>query len=218
MRFRHPLVRSAIYWSASPHEGTYIVRSWKVRTRPIPIDAPGTSQGQLQSRTSASQPNWSARRSRAGAGRFAAAAAILERSAVLTPDPARRVERTLATAEAKLAAGAFDSALGLLAIARAGSLDELQRARVDLLAAEIAFGMHHGNDAPALLLHAAKRLESLDVRRARETHLSAIGAAQFAGRLAGGDALGETAAAARLAPPWTSHGPVTFCSTAWRFG
>ena len=47
-------------------------------------------------------------------------AAILERSAMMTPDPARRVERTLATAEAKLAAGAFNSALGLLAMARAG--------------------------------------------------------------------------------------------------
>jgi DNA-binding CsgD family transcriptional regulator len=203
VRFRHPLVRSAIYWSASPQARRDVHRALMESTDQ---SDPDRRAWHLAGATSepdeciAAELERSATRAQARGG-LAAAAAILERSAMLTPDPTRRVERTLATAEAKLAAGAFDSALGLLAMARAGPLDELQRARVDLLAAEIAFGMHHGNDAPALLLHAAKRLESLDVRRARETHLSAIGAAQFAGRLAGGDALGETAAAARLAPP-----------------
>jgi DNA-binding CsgD family transcriptional regulator len=203
VRFRHPLVRSAIYWSASPEARRDVHRALMEST-----DQTDPDRRAWHLAGAASEPDESiavelersATRAQARGG-LAAAAAILERSAMLTPDPARRVERTLATAEAKLAAGAFNSALGLLAMARAGPLDELQRARVDLLAAEIAFGMHHGNDAPALLLHAAKRLESLDVRRARETYLSAIGAAQFAGRLARGDALGETAAAARLAPP-----------------
>jgi DNA-binding CsgD family transcriptional regulator len=202
-RFRHPLVRSAIYWSASPQARREVHRALAESTdQAVDPDrrAWHIAEATLESDESiAAELEHSAIRAQARGG-LAAAAAILERSAVLTPEPARRVERTLATAEAKLAAGAFDSALGLLATAQAGPLDELQRARVDLLAAEIAFGMNHGNDAPALLLQAAKRLEPLDVRRARETHLSAISAAQFAGRLAQGDALGETAGAARLAP------------------
>ena len=40
-----------------------------------------------------------------------------------------------------------------------------------------------GRDAPPLLLDAAKRLEHLDDRLARETYLEALGAAIFAGRL-----------------------------------
>ena len=80
-------------------------------------------------------------------GGLAAAAAFLQRSATLTPEPALRAKRFLATAEAKRAAGAFDAALRQLATAQAGPLDELQRARADV-AADIAFGMHHGRDAP----------------------------------------------------------------------
>jgi DNA-binding CsgD family transcriptional regulator len=203
VRFRHPLVRSAIYWSA-PRQARREVHGALAESTDQAID-PDRRAWHMAEATSepdesiAAELERSATRAQARGG-LAAAAAILERSAALTPEPARRVERTLASAEAKLAAGAFEAALGLLATAQAGPLDELQRARVDLLAAEIAFGMKHGNDAPALLLQAAKRLEPLDVRRARETHLSAISAAQFAGRLARGDALGETAAAARLAP------------------
>ena len=119
VRFRHPLVRSAIYWS-SPQARRDVHRALMESTDQTDPDRRAWHlAGQLQSRMSPSQPNWSARRARRR-GRAAAAAAILERSAMLTPDPARRVERTLATAEAKLAAGAFDSALGLLAMARAG--------------------------------------------------------------------------------------------------
>ena len=44
-------------------------------------------------------------------GGLAAAAAFLQRSAVLTPDPARRAVRALAAAQAKHQAGATDAAL-----------------------------------------------------------------------------------------------------------
>jgi hypothetical protein len=72
----------------------------------------------------------------AARGGVAAAAAFLQRSVELTRDPARRAERALAAAEAGLAAGALDSALGQLAAAEADTLDELGRARVDLLRAQ----------------------------------------------------------------------------------
>ena len=74
---------------------------------------------------------------------------------------------------------------GLLAVAEAGPLDELGRARVDLLQAEVAFAQHRGSDAPVLLLQAARKLETLDVRLSRDTYLDAWAAGLFAGRLAG---------------------------------
>jgi DNA-binding CsgD family transcriptional regulator len=131
-------------------------------------------------------------------GGLAAAAAFLERSAGLTLDPARRAQRTLAAAQAKLQAGALDAALGLLAMAQAGPLDELQRARGDLLRAQVVFASSHGRDAPPLMLSAAKQLETLDVRLARETYLEAFTAALFVGRLS--PAVGEVARSARMAP------------------
>src|SRR5262249_26270609 len=47
-------------------------------------------------------------------GGLAAAATFLERSAALTPGPARHAERTLAAAQASMQAGAFANALELL--------------------------------------------------------------------------------------------------------
>jgi DNA-binding CsgD family transcriptional regulator len=132
-------------------------------------------------------------------GGLAAAAAFLERAAALTPEPAHRVGRALAAARAKHQAGAPDAALGLLANAEAGPLDELQRARADLLRAQIAFAMSRGSDAPPLLLNAAKRLEPLDVRLARETYLDVLTAAVSAHRLASGGGALEVAEAAHAA-------------------
>ena len=74
-------------------------------------------------------------------GGLAAAAAFLEEAARLTLDPPRRAERALAAAQAKHQPGAPEAALALLAMAEAGPLDELQRARVDLLRAQIAFAV-----------------------------------------------------------------------------
>ena len=134
-------------------------------------------------------------------GGLAAAAAFLERAALLTPDPARRAGRTLAAAQASLRAGAFGKALELLAMAEAGPLDELQGARADWLRGQIAFASGPGSDAPPLLLKAARRLEPLDPGLARETYLDAWQAALFAGHLAGGGDLQEVSRAARALPP-----------------
>ena len=131
-------------------------------------------------------------------GGLAAAAAFLEQSAGLTLDPARRARRALAAAQAKHRAGAPDAALGLLAMAQAGPLDDLQRARGDLLRAQVAFASSHGRDAPPLMLSAAQRLEVLDVGLARETYLEAFTAAMFVGRLS--PAVADVARAARRAP------------------
>ena len=109
--------------------------------------------------------------------------------------------RALDAAQATFQAGAFDPALVLLATAEAGPLDDLPRARIDLLRAQIAFASSRGKEAPPLLLAAARRLERLDAGLARETYLDAFSAAMFAGRLASGPGLLEVAQAARQAPP-----------------
>jgi DNA-binding CsgD family transcriptional regulator len=130
-------------------------------------------------------------------GGVAAAAAFLAQAAELTPDPAERGRRTLAAAQAKFDAGVADAALALIATAELAPLDELQRARLERLRAQIAFARTLGSDAPAMLLDAARRLESLDAGMARETHLEAIAAAMFAGRLGDRPDVREAAEAAQ---------------------
>jgi hypothetical protein len=103
-------------------------------------------------------------------------------------------------------AGAFARALELLATAEAGPLDELQKARLELLRAHIAFASGPGRDAPRLLLHAARRLEPLNLELARETYLQAWGAAVFAGQTAGDGTLLEISRAALALPP-PAHPP-----------
>ena len=66
--------------------------------------------------------------------------------------------------------------------------------------AEIAFARTRGSDAPALLLDAARRLEPLDAAMARETHLEAMAAAMYAGRLGDEPGVREAAEAAQAAP------------------
>ena len=133
-------------------------------------------------------------------GGLAAAGAFLERSAMLTPEPALRSQRLLAAARAKRDAGSLDAALGLLVAVEAGPLDELQRARVDLLRGQIALEQRRSGDAGRLLVSAATRLEPLDAALARETHLEALGAAMASDIDIPGGLL-EAAEAARAAPP-----------------
>jgi DNA-binding CsgD family transcriptional regulator len=58
-----------------------------------------------------------------------------------------------------------------------------------------------GNDAPPLLLAAARELDSLDAKLAHTTYLEAFSAALFAGRLARGGGVVEVAEAVRAGSP-----------------
>ena len=189
--FRHPLVRSAVYWSASAPERQEAHRALAEATDPdIDPDRRAWHQAQAAGdfdETVARQLEVSAGRAQARGG-LAAAAAFLESAAKLTPDPSSRAGRALDAAQAKVRAGSFGPALDLLAVAQAGPLDELQQARVDLSRAQLAFATNRGNDAPYLLLKAANRLEPVDAGLARATYRDAWVASLFAGRLAGKDA------------------------------
>jgi DNA-binding CsgD family transcriptional regulator len=203
--FRHPLVRSAVYRSAEPHERSEVHLALAEATDPdIDPDRRSWHRAQAASMPDeevAAELESSAARAQARGG-FAAAAAFLERAVTLTPELSRRSRRALAAAETKFQAGSLDDALGLLGTAEGGVLSALERARVALLRAQIAFVTTRGNDAAPLLLAAADRLADLDPGLARETYLEALVAAGFAGRLAGGSGSAlEVARAARAAPP-----------------
>jgi DNA-binding CsgD family transcriptional regulator len=203
--FAHPLVRSAAYRSAKADERRRAHSSLAEATDPE--TAPdrrawhraGAAVGVDDDVAAELERSASRAQSRGG---VAAAAAFLERSAALTADPAQRVERALAAANASLLAGALDAALALVAIAETGTPDALQRARAELLRAQIAFATDRGGSAPALLIRAVKQIEPLDARLARASYFEALSAAELAARLAGpGGSPRDVASAVKTAPP-----------------
>jgi DNA-binding CsgD family transcriptional regulator len=119
----------------------------------------------------------------------------------LTGAPERRIERAFAAAEASLHAGAFEATREMLSTVETAPLDDLQRARVALLHGQTALAERLGGDVPQLLMAAAKQLEPLDPGLARETYLSALGAAMFAGPPGADDLLAAARAARALPPP-----------------
>ena len=203
VEFAHPLVRSATYRAAAGDDRQRVHRAlaeatdatadpdrraWhRARATPRPDEEVATELERSADRAQAR-------------GGLAAAAAFLTRAAELTPDPAQRMERALAAALANVQAGSFDTARSLLGIVRDRPADALQHARIDLIRAQLAFASSRGNDATPLLLSAARRLEQLDTKLARETYLDAFSAALFGARLNENVGVPEVADAARAAP------------------
>ncbi|WP_228718087.1 AAA family ATPase [Kitasatospora acidiphila] len=223
VRFRHPLVRSAVWRGAdaatlrAAHhalaEATDAERDPDRRAWHQAHAAVGPNE-QI-----AAALERSADRALARGGR-AAAASFLERAAALTPDPKEQARRALAAAGAHLAAGAPARVPDLLAAAELGPLDRLQQANAGRLRAKASSMTNSGFGAVRPLLDAAGRLRDLDPAAARETHLAAFGAAIWAGRHDEGG-LRRVAEAARDLPPgdetagvflralvaWTMDGP-----------
>ena len=205
VRFRHPLVRAAAYRAAASHDRRTVHRALAESTDPE-ADPDRRTWHRAHAATGpdeevATELERSAGRAQSRGG-VAAAGAFLERAAELTPDPGNRARRALDAAHAKLQAGAFDSALALLAAAEEGPDDALRRAQIDVVRAQLAFAASRSGEAAPLLLAAAQRLEPLDIAFARATYLQAMAAAMYAGRLARGG-LQEIALAARQA----AHAP-----------
>jgi DNA-binding CsgD family transcriptional regulator len=200
VRFRHPLVRSAAYLGPSVRERREVHRALADATDPeLDPDRRAWHRARAADRPDeavARDLERSADRAQMRGG-LAAAAAFLTRAAELTPDPATRVERSLAAAQAKLDVADATSAAELLAAAELGPVDDLQRAQLERLGAQIAFAHRRGRDSPPQLLAAAKRLEPLNAAMARETYLESIASAMFAGRLGTGADEREVAEAAR---------------------
>lgn len=198
VRFRHPLVRSTVYRTASSSDRRRVHRALAEATDPVQdsdrrawhlAHATDGLDGAVADELARSAGRAQAR------GGMAAAAAFWERAVELTPDPRLRAERALAAARSKFHVGAQDPALRLLAVAEAGALDERSAAAAQLLRAQIAQAVGHGQEAS--LLDAARQLEPVDVELARETYRDAFYAAGTAGRLARHDGMLQVARAVR---------------------
>jgi len=201
--FRHPLVRSAVYGSSPAEErrAAHLALA-EVTDRRLDPDRRAWHLAEAAAGPDeevARELEQSAGRAQARGG-LAAAAAFLRRSVTLTADPARRVDRALAAAQASLEAGDFGAALEPLATAEASAVEELQHALVELLRGQIAFASGRGGDAPPLLLEAARRLEPHDLDLAHQTYLDALLASIFAGRFARAGLTHEIARAALASP------------------
>src|SRR3954471_16932252 len=203
VRFRHPLVRSAVYRAASATDRRAVHGALAAATDPE-TDPDRRAWHRAHAAIGpdeevARELTDSASRAQRRGG-TAAAAAFLDRAVASTPDPGERAERAVTAAQMKLEAGDLSAAGSLLAAADAGPLDELGRARAQRVHPQIAFDARRGRDAPPLILRTAQRLESLDAELARETHLKALVAVIYAARLATGPAPADVARAALSAP------------------
>jgi DNA-binding CsgD family transcriptional regulator len=202
--FHHPLARSAMYRSAAAADRRAVHHALAEATDPeadpdrrawhLAAAAAGPDE------QVAVELERVAGRARARGG-LAAAAAFLLRAVALTSEPARRADRALAAAHASSQAGEFDAALGLVAMAEAWPLTDFQHALASRIRAHVALGAGRWAEALPLLREAAARLGPLDVDLARETYLTAWGAAGMAEDLAARDVIVEICHGVRALPP-----------------
>ena len=185
VRFRHPLVRSAIYREASPGDRRKAhgalgsaVDANQDRDRRAWHLAHGTT---FPNDEVAAELERSADRANSRGGP-AAAGAFLELAAALTSDPGRRARLTIASAESKYDAGALRQASALLDGLDVASLDDADRAHLDLIRARILFTAGGNGETVVLMAAAARRLEAVNADLARATYLHAFSAGTFLGR------------------------------------
>ena len=205
--FRHPLVRSSVYRSAMPE--AHHAAHGALAQATDPDTDPDRRAWHRAYRTAAGPDDDIAAELERSAGRAQGRTTAVSRlpprfasrAAALTAEPTQHAGRSLAAAKTLHLSGAASDALVMLATADLDHLDDLERARVDLLRGRIASAQRRSGEAPFLLLRAAQALEPLDVGLCRDTYLDALAAAVLAGRLASRSGLLEIALAARAAPP-----------------
>jgi DNA-binding CsgD family transcriptional regulator len=185
VRFRHPLLRSAVYRGATGEQRRVAHQALAEASDPE-LEADRRAWHRAYAATGpdeqvAGELIGSAARAQVRGG-HAANAAFWDRAVALTPDAADRSSRALMAAQAMFAAGDLDGTARLLTEAEGGSLGAFEQAIVELLRAQVAFTQKPG-DAPALLLHAATLLEDQNLDLARLAYLQALIATGWVGRL-----------------------------------
>lgn len=184
VRFRHPLMRSAVYYAALAAERRQVHQA--LAGACDPDRDPDRRAWHLAAATLrpdervAAELERSAERAR-GRGGWASGAAFLERAADLTPDEPRRVRRLLGAAEARFMAGEAPAVLDLVERAAAQLADPVVLAQARRLEGLSLYAAGDVARATTVLLDAAA-MHGLDDRRlARDILLDALVAAHFTG-------------------------------------
>lgn len=179
IQFRHPLIRSAVYSSASAASRRDVHRALaKAADRAIDPEHWATHRalaaiGPDEEVATALEESAVLARARGG---YAAETALLSRAAELSPNSQDHARRLLAAAYAANLAGNSGHAQVLLESARKGQLDDFERARAQLLDGMIRVPLGQGWHAPALLLEAAKSLAPLSPELSRRAFLASFSA------------------------------------------
>jgi DNA-binding CsgD family transcriptional regulator len=179
VRFRYPLLRSAVYHGASAADrrrahrtlgeaGDSELRSWHLAAAAVVPDEKLAAELQRTAERAAAR------------GGYAARAALLRRSADLTPDDARRAEREVALAEATLMAGNPVKAQTVLDAAQPRVTSALARSQAQWLGGAVRFARGDAAGAARVLASAAQAFTH-DDRLARDTMLGALEAATWSG-------------------------------------
>jgi DNA-binding CsgD family transcriptional regulator len=209
-RFRHPLIRSAVYGGAEPAERRRVHEALAAASDPD--RDPDRRAWHLAA--AATVPNaaiatdleHAAGRARDRGG-YSAAGTFLAKAAQLTPDGRLRAERLLAAAHAHLTGGAPGRARTLLEeTAHLG--DAFQRARAQRLDGAIRYALGETQGTVSVFVNAARALEPFDIHLARATMLEALSAARIPGRFAApGESEIDVARAARAMHLPPDHPP-----------
>src|SRR6266568_3376712 len=166
VRFRHPLLRSAVYHGASAVDrrqahralseaGNSDLRAWHLAAAAIVPDEELAAELQHTAERAGTR------------GGCAARAALLRRSADLTPDDARRAEREVAVAEARLMAGDPVGAQNMLGGALPRLTSVAARCQAQRLEGAIRFAQGSAGESARILASASQALVD-DDRMARD--------------------------------------------------
>jgi DNA-binding CsgD family transcriptional regulator len=183
VRFRYPLIRSAIYHGASDRDRrrAHLLLSTAVD----PGRNPDLRAWHRSAAATGPDEDVAAELERAAGraqarGGYAARAALLRRSAELTPDDGRRARRELMLADAELRSGDPETAQHLADAALPRLADPRLRPLGERLRGEILFDQGRAGESAAVLARAA-RLLAPDLGAAREAMTTAMRAAFWAG-------------------------------------
>jgi DNA-binding CsgD family transcriptional regulator len=180
--FRHPLIRSAVYYGASDsqrrqaHQALAAAsdpeldpqrRSWHLAAAALGPDERVAAELERSAERAAKR------------GGYVATAAFLARAAEMTPDRGRQAARRLAAAQADLDAGNPAQAMTLLERAAPALGSPFERAMAERLYGGLSVALGQGRGTVQILLESARTLLPLDSRLGRDTLLEAMEAAIF---------------------------------------